>query len=170
MLLQTWTITRRYDMAPAAKKPRTPRERAVFPGQLLAANVRSARALLNLSQHDLAERMSALSHQWSRPTVGQVEHAARPVSVDELFGLAHALEVDILLLLSAPEGSRVGIDTGLPRTLYPAAIKGMLTHDSPHRPYLAWQDNKPVRVQFPATMPTPEDFGLTRDPETGDYV
>lgn len=157
-------------MTPAPTKDPKPRPGAIFPKQLLAANVRAGRALLNLSQQDLAERMSALNHQWSRPTVSQVERAARAVSVDELFGLAHALEVDILMLLSAPEGSRVDIDTGLPKNLYPAAIKGMLTHQDPHRPYLTWQDNKPIRVQFPATMPTAEDLGLTLDPKTGEYV
>jgi len=144
-------------MAPAPSKDPKPRPGAILPKQLLAANVRAGRALLDLSQQDLAERMSALGLQWSRPTVSQVERASRAVSIDELFGLAHALEVDILMLLSAPEGSRTVVDTGLPKTLQPAAVKGMLTHDSPHRPYVTWQENRPINVQSPATMPTAQE-------------
>lgn len=145
-------------MTPAPSQKPRPRADAIFPRQLLAANIRAGRALLDLSQQDLADRMSALGHQWSRPTVSQVERAARAVSVDELYGLAHALVMDILMLLSPPEGARLQLDTGLPKTLYAAAVKGMLTHDSPHRPHVSWKDNKPIRVQFPVTMPTLEDF------------
>src|SRR5665811_473557 len=133
-------------MTPAPREKAKPRQDAIFPGQLLAANVRAARALRNMSQQDLAERMSVLGQQWSRPTVSQVERAARAVSVDELFGLAHALETDILVLLSAPEGFRVQIDTGLLTTLSPAAVKAMLSHDSPGRPSVHWKDNRLIRI------------------------
>jgi transcriptional regulator with XRE-family HTH domain len=134
-------------VAPAPREKRQPRQGAIFPIQLLAANVRAGRALLKLSQQDLAERMSALDHQWSRPTVSQVERETRSVSVDELFGLAHALDTDILTLLSPHEGFRVTIDTGLPTCLSPAAVRGMLTHQRTDMPAFHWTDNEPIHVR-----------------------
>lgn len=145
------------NMTPAPREKPKPGPGLIFPGQLLASNVRMGRAFLSLTQQDLADRMSALGHQWSRPTVSQVEREVRAVSVDELFGLAHSLETDILTLLSAHEGFRVQVGTGLPKALYPEAIRGMLTHDSPHRPNVTWKDNKPSRVEFPVDRRTLTD-------------
>jgi transcriptional regulator with XRE-family HTH domain len=136
-------------MTPAAREKQEARSGGILPKQLLAANVRAGRALINLSQQDLAERMSALKHAWSRPTVSQVERAARAVSVDELYGLAHALRVDIRMLLSPPQGSDVQLDTGLPELMPAEAIRGILNHDSPWRPAVSWADNKPTGVIYP---------------------
>ncbi len=165
-------------MTPAPRQKPKPRQGAVFPSQLLAANVRAARALLNLSQQDLADRMTALGHQWSRPTVSQVERAARAVSVDELYGLAHAFTVDVVSLLSTPNGPRVDLDTGLPKRLYPAAAQAMLRPDYPNWPEITWRDNKPARVEFATDSPTREeierelgiDLDEIRSQEVHDYL
>ena len=60
--------------------------------QALAANIRARRALLNLSQSDLADAMRDLGHRWNRATVASVEGDTRSVSTDELVGLALVLD------------------------------------------------------------------------------
>lgn len=135
-------------MTPAPREKPKARGDAIFPSQLLAANIRATRALLNLSQQDLAARMSALGHQWSRPTVSQVERATRAVSVDELYGLAHALTTDILMLLSPPEAPRILLDTGLPHCLSAQTAKGMFTHNNPESPHFMWNSNELVAGRY----------------------
>ena len=151
-------------MTPAPRQKPAPRQNALFPSQLLAANVRAARALLDLSQQDLAERMSALGYTWSRPTVSQVERAARTVSVDELFGLVHALKVDIRMLLTPPKGSDVHLDTGLPQLLHPEGVRGVMDNDSPYTPTVVWEGNKPTSVSYPGSMLLEEVLRLGGSP------
>lgn len=139
-------------MAPARKGKRQAHEGALLPGQVLAANIRAARGLLNLSQQDLAERMSAMGHTWSRPTVSEVERGARAVSVDELFGLSHALRVDISLLLSPPQAPEIEVDTGLPDLLPTWAVRGMFNLESTWKPAVIWKSNTPERIEFPGSV------------------
>ena len=103
--------------------PSTPRRKgrvapmgAALPSEVLADNVRAYRALRQLIQEELAERMSELGHDWSRSTVGDVERNARGVTVDELFGLAISIGVTIGQLLdpTGPDHSRaLSLDVGL---------------------------------------------------------
>ena len=139
-------------MAPARRPKHEPTEGALHPSQVLAANVRAARGLLNLSQQHLAERMSALGHTWSRPTVSQIERGERAVSVDELFGLSHALGVHIPLLLSPPQAPEVNVDTGLPHLLPTWAVRGMMRLESPFDPSITWENNTPIRIDYPGSQ------------------
>lgn len=103
--------------------PTTPRRRgrttpsgAALPSEVLAENLRGYRALRQVSQEELAHRMTELGHEWSRSTVGDVERNARSVGVDELFGLAIAIGVTVCQLLdpTGPDHSRrLSLDVGL---------------------------------------------------------
>jgi transcriptional regulator with XRE-family HTH domain len=89
------------------RSKRQPKPGSRFPSQVLAANVRTWRGLRGLSQAQLAERMSRLGHGWTESIVGFVEQNRRNVTVDELVGLAIALntrELGSLLDPLGPEG------------------------------------------------------------------
>lgn len=94
---------------------REPVPGARFLSQALADNIRAYRMLRRMNQDNLAERMRLLQHEWSRPTVSEVERGGRNVTVDELGGLALALGVTIGQLLdpTGPDNSRRdGLDVG----------------------------------------------------------
>ena len=69
-------------------------------GEILAANVRAARARAGLTQQSLARRMRQLGCKWHFQTVGAVEREDRPVSAYEIPALAMALQTttDVLML------------------------------------------------------------------------
>ncbi len=65
-----------------------------------ATNIRVARAYHLLKQDDVVTRMHALGFTyWHRQTVGQVERGKRRLYVEELYGLAQALETSVAGLL-----------------------------------------------------------------------
>jgi len=99
-------------------------EGSVLPRDLLAANIKARRALLGLKQKDLADSMSSMRYVWSRPTVSQVETGARPVSADELYGLALALNISIQGLLMPVLD--VLVDVGLPEPISSEKTKHLL--------------------------------------------
>ncbi len=92
-----------------------------FLSEALADNARQIRGLRKLSQDDVAERMTALGHTWSRQTTSDVERNLRNVTVDELLGLALVLGAPIGQLLD-PRGVlqvfRTAIDPGDPDLPY----------------------------------------------------
>jgi transcriptional regulator with XRE-family HTH domain len=92
---------------------RVPHPEALFPSQVVAANVRSLRALRGLSQDGLAEKMQHLQHEWSRATASEVERGRRNVTVDELASLAIALGVWGPGDLLDPERLGVALDVGM---------------------------------------------------------
>jgi transcriptional regulator with XRE-family HTH domain len=100
-----------------------------FPSQIVAANVRSLRALHGLSQDDLAEKMQHLRHGWSRATVSEIEREDRSVTVDELASLGVALNVGPGELLDS-ERLGVAMDLGMSgpvrKTLASAWARGLL--------------------------------------------
>jgi len=63
----------------------------------LAANLKSARARLGISQEELADRAGV-----HRTFVGSVERQERNISVDNIERLAVALDVDLADLLRKP--------------------------------------------------------------------
>src|SRR5262245_5591924 len=70
---------------------------------LLARNLRAARAAAGLSQADVAERMTQLGFTyWRRQTVARAEKAERRLTSDEVIGLMVALETDMTALLNPP--------------------------------------------------------------------
>jgi transcriptional regulator with XRE-family HTH domain len=87
------------------------------PSHVLAENVRTYRALQQLTQDELAARMSHLGHGWGRSTVSAVEGKGRNVTIDELFGLALSIGVTVgdLLDPTGPGHNRqLSLDVGLP--------------------------------------------------------
>lgn len=89
--------------------------------QALAANIRARRALLGLSQVDLADAMRSLGHRWNRATVANVESNVRLVSTDELVSLALVLDALVGELLDPGEED---LDYGGPEPL--RAVLGQL--------------------------------------------
>ncbi len=88
-----------------------------FPSDNLAQNLRAYRAIRELKQDDLGERMALLGHEWTAGTVGFVERGDRAVSVDELVGLSLCLHLTIGQLLdpTGPDHSRrASLEVGLP--------------------------------------------------------
>jgi transcriptional regulator with XRE-family HTH domain len=85
-----------------------------YPSEAVAENIRSYRAVRRLSQEELAERMNVLGHGWYHQTVGEVERGNRAVTVDELIGLALALEVTVGELLDpmGPAGEDISFYFG----------------------------------------------------------
>jgi transcriptional regulator with XRE-family HTH domain len=79
----------------------TPYPGARFATSIVAANIAGYRkaASPTMNQRDLADRMRAIGLQWSQATVSLIENARRPVTVDELLGLAIALGVTVPALL-----------------------------------------------------------------------
>jgi transcriptional regulator with XRE-family HTH domain len=69
--------------------------------QVLAQNIRAARARAGLGQESLAARMRALGFEgWVRQTVGSTEKPTRRVTAEEIFGLALALETSMSGLMA----------------------------------------------------------------------
>jgi transcriptional regulator with XRE-family HTH domain len=68
--------------------------------KLLARNLRAARAAADISQADVAERMSQLGFTyWRRQTVARVEKAQRRLTCDEALGLMVVFETDMTAIL-----------------------------------------------------------------------
>ncbi len=87
---------------------------AVTYADVLAKNVRAARARRGLEQEPLAARMRALGFSaWRRQTVASVEKGARRLMAEEVFGLALALETRFTALLEpAREDGPIGLSSG----------------------------------------------------------
>lgn len=66
--------------------------------ELVAGNVRAARARLKMRQEDLADELG-----WSRPVVGTLENGNRRVTLADALALCKALRMDLGdLLQGAP--------------------------------------------------------------------
>lgn len=99
--------------------------------QLVAANVRAARAAADLGQGDVSERMNALGFtEWRRQTVSLTERARRVPRADELLALSLCLQTTRDLLMTPPGATKVILPggqvvtlegTGAPPRLWPAA-------------------------------------------------
>jgi transcriptional regulator with XRE-family HTH domain len=72
----------------------------------IVANIMRARAKLRLSQKALGNRMKALGFSWRQQIVNAVETGERRLQVDELLGLALALETTLQELLSPSDSDR----------------------------------------------------------------
>ena len=117
------------------REPQTHEKRLA--SEILAENLRRLRGLRDLSQSDLAERMTALGHRWLRQTVTDVERRGRVVNIDELIGLALALQTSIAGLLDpevsyGPQAPK--IDVGTEWTLPFDALMAVIAQGS-QRPY-----------------------------------
>jgi transcriptional regulator with XRE-family HTH domain len=82
--------------------------------EVLARNVRAARARKGLEQEPVAARMRALGFSaWRRQTVASVEKSSRRLTAEEVLGLALALETRLTLLLEpARDDGPIGLPSG----------------------------------------------------------
>jgi transcriptional regulator with XRE-family HTH domain len=126
--------------------------------EILAANVRAARARLHISQARLAKRMTALGYKWTRQTVSEVEANDRRLLAEEAFALGFCLLTPVpFLLLSAPEFDR--------RATLPAGYVVELPHTIQMQPGAAaagpgfWDGDTPAI--------TPEESQKAADPNGG---
>ena len=87
---------------PGIPARREPHPDSSYPSRIVGKRAKDARRLHDrLSQEAVADRMVVLGHgTWTRQTVGQVENAARNLTVDELVSLAAALQTVVAYLLS----------------------------------------------------------------------
>lgn len=111
------------------RQKRQARPGAVFPSDVAAENIQTVRKRRNLSQQEVTDRMNHLQQEWQRPTLSQVEAGMRPVTVEELWGLALAMDTNIHgLLMPRAEMSSPAyrVDVGLDEPLGPAAIAFVL--------------------------------------------
>lgn len=92
---------------------------------LVASNVRLARAAAELSQEDVAARMRALGFgEWRRQTVGSTEKGRRRLLLAEALGLMVAFETDLeTLLYPQKEFVSISLPAGH-ETVLPAAKIG----------------------------------------------
>jgi transcriptional regulator with XRE-family HTH domain len=116
---------------------------------VLARNARQERNLRRLSQDDVAERMTALGHAWSRQTTSDVERGHRNVTIDELLGLA--------LVLGAPIGAL--LDPGLHMPDFRAALRTAVDPGDPDVPYIGPQNADDA---WPKELPGTAGTGIPR--------
>jgi transcriptional regulator with XRE-family HTH domain len=69
----------------------------------VARNVAIMRTIRRLTQRDVAARMTELGFDWRQQTVARVESSQRPVTTEELWGLAETLGAGFPGLLTARE-------------------------------------------------------------------
>jgi transcriptional regulator with XRE-family HTH domain len=90
------------------------------PSEVVAANVRMYMQWRGFTQDDLADRMTKIGMgfqkneggrtEWHRRTIGQILSGDRRIDVNELFGLAVALETTVGALLSPLVGGIANFD------------------------------------------------------------
>lgn len=118
--------------------------------EVLAKNMRAARARLGLEQEPLAARMRALGFSaWRRQTVASAEKNTRRLTAEEVLGLAVALETRITALLepvqsddpiALPSGAEMRFET-MHELIWGGSIHGV-----------QWNDDVP---SFPTEGPPP---------------
>lgn len=118
--------------------------------EVLAQNVRAARARKGLDQEPVAARMRALGFPaWRRQTVAGVEKNTRRVTAEEVFGLAVALETSFMSLVEpVREDGPVGLPSG-------AELPFLAAHClfwGGSELSVTWDDDTP---RFPAEDPAP---------------
>jgi transcriptional regulator with XRE-family HTH domain len=75
---------------------------------VLARNIRAARARRGLGQESVAARMRALGYDgWVRQTVGSTEKPTRRVTADEIFGLSLVLGTTISALMAPVDEDKI---------------------------------------------------------------
>jgi len=67
--------------------------------EIVAGNITAARARRKLSQREVAERMEVFGFGWRQQIVAAAENGRRKISIEEMLGLALALETSFVSLL-----------------------------------------------------------------------
>lgn len=84
-----------------------PAHQPTTPQEIFGQNLRAAREARNMSQADLVEELARHGVNLHRQTVHKIEHAGRPLKVDEAVAIAEALESDLDAMLRAPSNFRL---------------------------------------------------------------
>ena len=142
---------------------RHPKQASRFVSDVLAENVRVLRAIRGLTQEVLADRMSFLGHGWKRQTVGQIARHDRSTSVDELLGLAIALDTSVPRLID-PRGfdkkHPFYLDVGSAEPLDLGMALDLVTGGGAVA--IEWDQN-PMRVTWGRIKTNPSFIGLLDD-------
>jgi transcriptional regulator with XRE-family HTH domain len=140
-----------------------PRGSSVFVSDVLGKAVKVYRGYLNLSQQDLAERMTALvsgedrnetkPQRWHAQTVSEVESGNRVVTLEELCALAAALRTSVgalLIPLIGEDPHPPEYDIGGPAPIpwiYMIGLVDRIRPDlMPYHDTFVWQGNTPVAI------------------------
>jgi DNA-binding XRE family transcriptional regulator len=107
--------------------------------EVLARNIRVARARADVTQAQAAERMQALGFStWLRSTVSLIEQGKRRLMAEEALALALALETSLARLLKADrDDGYISLPGGIP--VHPDSIN-MTAHDGD----IGWDGDTPV--------------------------
>lgn len=126
---------------------------------VLARNMRAARARRGLEQEPVAARMRALGFSaWRRQTVAAVEKGARRLTAEEVLGLALALETRLFSLVEpSREDDPIGLPSGasMPFLTVHALIYGGSKYT------VRWDGDIP---QFPSDEPPDQYTAGFEDP------
>lgn len=120
--------------------------------EVLARNIRAARARLGIGQERLAGRMRVLGYTaWLRQTVSKAEKGDRRLAAAEVVGLAYALETSIAALVAPTADDRmVTLPSGaqVAGALVAGSVRGVPDES------VAWKDDAPVfaGVSWPAEL------------------
>lgn len=135
------------------------RDVATSYAEVLARNVRAARARRGLEQEPLAARMRALGFSaWRRQTVAAVEKSTRRLTAEEVVGLALALETRLYSLVEpAREDDPIGLPSGA--SIPFLAMHALLYGGSKYT--VTWDSDIP---QFPSDDPPDQYMADFDDP------
>jgi transcriptional regulator with XRE-family HTH domain len=105
-------------------------------------NIRAWRARQKLGQADVVERMRALGFtNWHRQTLSRIEQGERRITVEEILGLAYALDVTVRRLLEPqPDDQRIDLPGG--KSVEVQSVRLLVAGTHPHT--FVWQGNVPV--------------------------
>jgi transcriptional regulator with XRE-family HTH domain len=109
---------------------------------VIVRNIRAVRARKNLDQGRVVARMHVLGFtNWHRQTLGKIERGERRLFVEEMLGLAYALETSIEALMAPATDERgyIQLGSGAVHMMHAAArVRGV--SDGAIR----WEGDKPV--------------------------
>ncbi len=119
--------------------------------RLLGRNISADRGRLQLNQTAVAARMRALGFEdWHQQTVARIEKGQRRLTVEELFGLALALDSTVQRLLAPIGGDLwVQLPSGSHTFLHGMAVVNQVNGKNDGT--ITWHGNKPA--QSPAGPP-----------------
>lgn len=106
--------------------------------QLIAANVRAARAHAGLTQDEVAARMRVLGYGWTQGVVGHVESGRKNLLSCDILAVAVVLETTVAALMApSPDGSPVDLGGGWQISAVSARNRAYGMGD----PSVRWQDD-----------------------------
>ena len=110
--------------------------------EIVAANLRAARARAGLDQAVVVERMRALGYTtWHRQTMGKVERGERRLLVAEVMALAWVLDTNLPALMSTASGDgEVRFPAGDAISARSIALLALAHNDRS----VTWEDTKPT--------------------------